>query len=507
MKIKVALGRVNYSQLYGFYDKGKTLEKRDILTPYQLLTLAGYIQSEDVEVKIFDGEVELLNQRDLSEKIMSWNPNIVGLTATTPDTNLAIEVFNYIKIKNNTIKTVIGGPQASARPDDLRKHKSIDYIVVGDGEYPLTRIIEHEIGHKLEKADTNVRDKYFSQINLNKGESNNPVIIRGYPESLTGLPMPAHNLLDYSNYQFTDPTRGAVIAASIMSSRGCPFNCAYCFHDRNLRNRSIDLFIDEIVYLAKRKNVKYFYIYDDTFTVNKRRVLEILDRIISLELNECNFQCLTRAELLDEELARKMKRANFMRVSMGVESGSEKILKAISKGTEKEDYIKACKLLLKYGVETRGSFMLGLPFETKETVEETIEFSKELELYHANFNIMMPYPGTKIYEMALQGRGIYFVDPKYATDWDRFRRWGTAVTRTNDLSSKEIVASQKKAQVEFYTQKKVYDHHEDSFLKGNRSRFFYRPLNFAWKQKYGKNIPFWNELGSDQMVSGVNSTG
>lgn len=500
-KIKVALGRVNYSQLYGFYDEGKALEERDILTPYQLLTLASYIQSEDVEVKIFDGEVELLNQRDLAEKIMSWNPDIVGFTATTPDINLAIEVLNYIKIRNNAVKTVMGGPHASAKPDDLRKHKSVDYIVVGDGEYPLTRIIKHEIGHTLEKTDTNVRDKYFSQISLNQGESNNPVIMRGHSVSLTGLHMPAHNLLDYSNYKFTDPTRGAVIAASIMSSRGCPFNCEFCFHNRNLRNRPIDSFIDEIVYLAKRKNVKYFYIYDDTFTVNRRRVSEILDRIISLRLNECNFQCLTRAELLDEELVRKMKGANFVRVSMGIESGSEKLLKEVSKGTGKDDCIKACKLLSKYGVETRGSFMVGFPFETKETVEETIEFSKELELYHANFNIMMPYPGTKIYEMALKGRGIYFTDPKYATDWDRFRRWGTAVTRTDDLSSEEIVASQQKAEVEFYTQKKVYDRYENSFLKGNRSRFFYRPLNFAWKQKYGRNIPFWNDLGSDRLVT------
>lgn len=501
-EIKVALARVNYSQLYKLYDDGKTYKKRDILIPYHLITLASHVRRRGVKVKIFDGEVDLMKQEELAQYVVSWNPQFVGLTATTPDINLTIGTCELIKQLNDQIITVVGGPHASAVPEDVAKHVCVDYVVVGDGEYPLDLIINKETKNSIneEILDGMKNDYYFAEQYKKMISNQLGKIIRGRVKTLLNQPMPAHDLLDYSKYQFTDPTRGQLNTASIMSSRGCPFNCIFCFHDRNVRLRNVDNFIDEIKYLIKEKNVKYFYIYDDTFTVNKKRVLEILKKIKELNLKDVNFQCLTRAELIDEELIKAFKEAHFVRVSMGIETGSEKILEVVCKNNEKADYVRACKLLWEAGIETRASFILGHPFETKKTLKETINFAKELDLVHANFNIMTPYPGTVVYDMALKEDGLHFKNKEHTTNWDAFKRWGAALIQTNEVSASDLEEFQKDAQMEFYTQDKVYKYYENLFKKGNNSKYFFRPLNFSWNRKYGTNIPFWDALDDTKII-------
>ncbi len=474
---KLALARVNYSQLYGVYDKGKTYKKRDILAPYHLLTLAAYVRKHSAEVRIFDGELNLLSQAKLAREILNWKPDYVGLTATTPDIELTIDVCRLIKDSDSSIVTIVGGPHASAMPGDVASHKCVDYVVTGDGEGPLMKIIEHgkePVGKK---------------------------IINGKRQDIAIQPMPAHDLLDYSLYQFTDPTRGQLNTASVMSTRGCPFNCFFCFHDRHVRYRDVNDFISEIEYLYKEKGVKYYYIYDDTFMVNKDRVLEITKRIKALSLKGANFQCLTRANLVEPRIIEALRDANFTRVSMGLESCSNDMLKIVSNGEKREDYVGACKTLVEYGIETRSSFILGLPHETPETIDETINFSKELDLLHANFNIMTPYPGTRVYEMALRGEGIYFEKEEYARQWQTYRRWGKAIIRTDKLSAGDLEKFQTRAQVEFYTQPKILNYYQSLFDKGNTSRYFYRPINFAWQKKFGQDIPFWDKLEGSGIVS------
>jgi radical SAM superfamily enzyme YgiQ (UPF0313 family) len=502
-KIKLALARVNYSQLYKVYDEGKTYKKRGILMPYPLLELAGHTRRRGVEVRIFDGEVDLLTQSELAQEIIDWDPDFAGFTSTTPDINLTVEVCRILKEHNNKITTIIGGPHASGLPEDISRHACIDYVVVGDGEYPLDLIINKESNYSFGNSILDGADKdVLLESQYREMRSNgNSKIIKGNLKTLRDQPMPAYDLLDFSKYQFIDPTRGSMNTASIMSSRGCPFRCLYCFHKRILMNRDIDLLIKEIKYLVNEKDVRYFFVYDDTFTVNRNRAMEILKKIKELNIKGVNFQCFSRANLLDEELIQAMKDAHFVRLSMGVESGSEKILKIISKGVKKEDYIKACEMLTNAGIEARGSFILGHPYDTKETIRETIEFSKELNLFHANFNIMTPYPGSKIYTMALNREGLRFKDKKDSTNWDSFRRWGIALVETDDVSSSELEQFQKEAQMEFYTQDKVFEYYEKLFKKGNRSRFFFRPLNFAWQRKYGKDIPFWDALEDTEVIS------
>lgn len=457
---RLALVRINYSQLYGMY---KDLSVRDIFTPCQLLALASATIKNNIETKIFDGEIDLLNQKELSKDILKWNPDFVGITTTTPDILECIELAKYLKQANPKIKIIFGGPHVSAFPKDVYG-ELIDHIVVFDGEKALVDIVKDKRKEKIIKgAICDIRN--------------------------TKLP---HHLLDYSKYTSTDPFRGSLNSAQIMTTRGCPFQCIFCFHSRNIRYIGLDTIIEEISDLYNKYNVRYLEFTDDTFLLNKERVRQLLDFI--KKYDDLSFQILTRADLVTKNITKMLKEAGCGKVSMGVESGSEKILKIVKKGVTKDQYRRACDLLIENDIEPRGSFIIGHPYDTEETVQETIDFAKELELYQANFNIMTPYPGTPAYKMALNGEGICFSPKEAATNWKLFRRFNTSVIRTEELSKERIEELHKIAQIDFYAQQKIYDHYFNLYKKGNKSKFFFRPLNFAWKKKFGKSIPYWKEL-------------
>lgn len=474
--VKIALARVNYSQLYSVYDDGKTYKQRDILTPYHLLSLASYMEKHGIEVKIFDAEVDLMTQEKLALAILEWNPDFVGITTTTPDINLDFQVCRLIKEAKSSIITVFGGPHSSAIPDDVASNSNVDYVVVGDGESALLDII------------------------YGRYSNGDDCIIYSKPQDVSSLPMPAHHLIDYNKYKFSDPHHGRVRTASIMSARGCPFECNFCFHNRNVRYRNVDDFISEIEYLYAVKGVRYFYIYDDTFFIKKIRISQIAKRIKDLQISDAYFQCLTRGNTIYPDLLDELRAVNLVRVSMGIESGSDQTLIDAHKGVSKADYINACKVLYSTDIETRGSFIIGHPYDNRESVLETIQFSKDLQLYHANFNIMTPYPGTEIYDKAKRGEGIYFREAHYAHEWDLYRRWGHSVVKTKELFGEQLEELQKLCQIEFYTQDKIYRYYHSLFKEGNRSRYFYRPLNFAWNAKFNRNIDFWDELEYGEMI-------
>ena len=464
--LKLAFARVNYSADYGFYDSGNTYKERDILIPYQLLVLAGSTRTYGIDVRIFDGEVGLKTERQLTNEILEWEPDFVGFTATTPDIDRTMYACELIHEKNPLIIIIIGGSHATAMPNEVLKNQFVDYVVKGQGERAIIDIVYSKTNDRIIESD--------------------PL---GYRLD------PAFDMLDYSDYPFTDLTCGQVKAASVMTAYGCPYGCKFCFHDKNVIYRSAEDFINDIKYLYNVKQVKYFYIYDDTFLLNKARATYILGALESF--NNAHFQCLTRANLIDEEITRRMVRANFVRVSMGLESGSDEILKHVSKGVSIADAINACRILHDAGIETRASFILGLPYETHDTINETIEFAKSLDLYHANFNIMTPYPGTEVYEMAKREEGLRFANKKYETDWSKYRRWGKAIVETAELSAEDLELYQVNAQVEFYSQDKIYEYYYNLFKNGNKSKYFYRPLNFAWQNKFNKDVPFWSELNGN----------
>ncbi|MBI3987181.1 MAG: B12-binding domain-containing radical SAM protein [Lentisphaerae bacterium] len=487
---KLALARVNYSQLYKVYDGGKTYKQRDILTPYQLLNLAGTAREQGAEAAIFDGEPDLLTEEALAKRILDWRPDFVGFTSTTPDIEQTLEACRFVKEGDASIVTILGGVHATVLPEDVARHSCVDYVVAGDGEEPLARIMAQAKGRGGAGTSRAAGDTMpLAKIVRPQG-----------PFDLSKQPMPAHDLLDYRDYPFTDLTRGRMNTASVMSSRGCPFSCSFCARTPGVRYRDAGEFVAEIEYLYREKGVRYFFVYDDVFVMKRARVLSILEHLRRLNLSDAHFQCQARANLLDEELLAALRATNFVRVSIGIESGSEAMLERCNKGVTKPHCRTACTLIRAAGMEPRASFIIGFPYETRATAEATIAFSQELDLLHANFTVMTPYPGTIVYDMACRQEGLRFVKPEYAREWSVFRRWGEPIVETDELSSRDLEALRERAVTEFYTQDKVFRYYESLFRGGNRSRYFYRPLNFAWQRKFGRDIPFWDHLDATELI-------
>ena len=458
--MRVALGRVNYSQFYGVYDDICT--ERDILIPYSLLVLSTEINKLGIEVKIFDAEVHLWSEERLAQEIYKWKPDFVGMTATTTDIMLTMKVCELLKDLNSSVVTILGGCHPTVCFKDITNNK-IDFIVKGRGEKAIREIINNKCPNRLVEFTDEYDANYVD-----------------------------YSLIDLSDYTFTDPVKGRVVAVSVMTMYGCPFSCGFCFHNKKTSYKSVIDFIDEVKFLYLDKGVRYFYVYDDTFLLNKKRAFMILQELE--QFKDAHFQCLVRANLIDKEAAIQLKEAHFVRVSMGLESGSDMLLKKVSKSVTVKDGENACRELYKVGIETRASFILGLPYETKKTIRQTIDYANRIDLYHANFNILTPYPGTDVYYMTLRGEGLKFVNKEYETDWSSYRRWGKSVIETDDLTYKDLEKSQIDAQVEFYARQKIFEYYYKLFENGNKSKYFYRPLNFAWKNKFGQDISFWKEL-------------
>ena len=218
-----------------------------------------------------------------------------------------------------------------------------------------------------------------------------------------------------------------------------------------MRYHSVGRVIAELVHITQALSITHLHFQDDTLTINRKKMMGILDEA---EKNNIHFtwEGYTRANALDEELLVRMKNMGLNRLSFGVETGNERILQAIKKGIPKEAHISAYRLCRKHGLETRCSIIIGHPYETKDSIKETIRFACELDCYQAYINIATPYPGSELLELARQGFGGIKL---LTEDWGEFRRYGNSVMEMNDLTVTDLIVLQKWAYRKFYLRPKI----------------------------------------------------
>jgi anaerobic magnesium-protoporphyrin IX monomethyl ester cyclase len=451
--MKVTLVRSSFSPNYTIYKT--TPRNREIRVPLGLLYLAAVLEKEGHEVKIIDGEPELLTHNQVIDRIKEQNPDLLGISSTTPEFHITKDIISHIKHRNPKIITVVGGAHVSALPQEsLDECPEIDYVVVGEGERSIMRIVNERPKERIIQS---------------------PLI-----ENLDDLPPPARHLINYKNYRYPVRTKGLMRMDTIESTRGCPFNCLFCFHTygKKVRYRDPIKVIDELEWSYHNTGARLFFFFDDTFSAKKERAILMCDEIIRRKLKvECF--CLTRVDCLDFDILKKMKQAGFNQITCGIESGNQNILNILRKGTTLEQYEKAYGWMDKLRMETRGSFILGSPYETAETIEDSIRFAKKLPLYRIGVNIMTPYPGSPVHEYCKEGKGIRFA----SHDWRDFKRWGNAAVETDALSKEDLERYQKKFLREFNGSWKVVKYHLKKLFMGNFSIFYYRPVVYAVTQR------------------------
>lgn len=426
---------------YGKYREAAKLGAQP-QTPLGICYIAAVLEKAGNEVKLVDSDIEGLSLSGLLDVIREYKPEVIGLTATTPVYSVANSLL--IAIKNNfpEIITILGGFHITALPvQTMKECTAIDYGVYGEGEETIKELVKSIQNKKTVDKIKGILWRNDAEIIMNHPR---PLI-----KDLDKLPFPARHLLKMDKYVWSVPGKKMQPMASMITQRGCPYQCIFCgVHTmfKSVRFRSVKNIVDEVEYIVKTLGIDYINFLDDTLTLNREKVIEMCKEFEKRNL-KLTWEGATRANLVDKELLTIMKSAGLVRLSIGVESGSQKILDAIKKGVTLEQMEQAYKWCYELGLETKCSFMIGHPFETKETIQETIDFAKKLKCYQAYINITTPFPGSELYELAKEGYGGLKL---LTEDWSQYMRYGNSVLEMNDLTKEDLIKAQKRAYKKFY---------------------------------------------------------
>lgn len=363
--------------------------------PLGLLYLAGYMQkfSPEIELKVIDCLAEEIDYEEIEKRIKDFAPDVIGVSVMTFTLLDSLKLAETAKNVNKNIKVVFGGPHVNIYSKETLALGNVDFIVLGEGEKIFNDLVLNI--NEPEKLK-NIRGLVFY-------DENKKIVNTGLPElieDLDALPLPARNLVDNDLYSSVLGT--SKLVTTMMTSRGCPYKCIYCDRPhlgKNFRARSAENVIAEIKD-CMQYGVREFLMYDDTFTIDKKRVHAVCDMIIKEKL-DISWDIRARVNTIDKPMLEKLKQAGCVRIHYGVESGTQKILNIFKKGITIKQAEEVFKLTHNVGIETLAYFMIGNPEETKEDIEETIRFAKKLDPDYVHITATTPFPATELYFMAL----------------------------------------------------------------------------------------------------------
>ena len=364
-------------------------EERGYNPPLGLLYIAGYLEKyAKHNITVIDSQVEKLDYSSLESRVRSIRPDIVGITAMTMTMIDVIKTVDIVKSLDSNIKVILGGPHVHLFPEETIDLKGVDYLVLGEGEVTFKELLD-SVNNKSRLRDIpGLVFKDNGKI-INTG-------VRPLIKNIDEVPFPARHMVSYKKY--TSLLSKGNIVTTIFTSRGCPYKCTFCDRPhlgKMFRARSPENVVQELEECVKM-GIDNFLFYDDTFSVNKKRVIDICKEIIKRKLN-IDWDIRTRVDNVNEEMLRLMKKAGCNGIHYGIETGSEKILKVLDKGITIEEANRIFELTRKYRIPTLAYFMIGNPTETIDDINTTFKVMKMLKPDYVHLTILTPFPGTKIY--------------------------------------------------------------------------------------------------------------
>ena len=388
-------------------------------TPHLGLAYLGAVsQRRGDEVRIFDMDVE---DQPLGDFLKEFNPQLVGITANTPQVKQAWRTAAAIK-QWKDVPIVLGGPHVSVESENLDfescERPDVDMVVRGEGEETWLEISEVLDRCYQAKPALTARDLMAPQAGLwdkvlgitykTSDRQLHRNLDRPAIADRDSHPWPAYNHFQMDPYTNLQPATDAVDGSrsfSILTSRGCPYRCTFCSQSImpiKWRARTPQNVIAEWRHLVEDLGAQEIGVLDDSANIRMQRLHELADGLIENKLNHVPWIFVNgiRANLATKELMAKLKQAGLKRTAFGVETGDEGILASIDKRIDHDTIRQAFKICKSVGLETIGFFIIGLPGETRETMQRTIDFACELDPLIANFSMMTPYPGTKVYGKA-----------------------------------------------------------------------------------------------------------
>ncbi|MFH0940912.1 MAG: radical SAM protein [Candidatus Omnitrophota bacterium] len=449
--------------------------ERDYLPfPFFLAYAASLLQKNGKKVFLIDAIAEDMTHRDFLDKISGMGVDY--LVAETSVPSFPEDLALLEQISEMGISLILCGPNAQMyEPPFLIDHSFIDFVLCGEYE-----------GTLLELADCLENGRELSGV---KGLvfRNDGQIIKNQDRDLldvNSLPWPHRETLPMEKY-LDAPGGMPTPSAQMVASRGCPFGCGFClwpqvmYRGQRYRPRAVKDVIDEMEYLVKEKGFKSVYFDDDTFNIDKSRMLEFCDQIIERHMEKIPWAIMARPDLMDKDILLSMKSAGLWAVKYGMESADQDLLDEIGKSMDLKKAIDMVALTKELGIKVHLTFTFGLPGETLKTIAKTISLVKKLDPFSAQFSITTPFPGTKYYDILEKNGGIVSKDFK---DYDGYSK---SVIRLSSLLPEDLEEARQRAC-------RAWEAHirRRRGLLNSAKRFFYYVKEKGWNHAVKKSVGY-----------------
>lgn len=397
MALKVLL--VNPPVLHDVSDNTPRIieEGRGCLPPLGILYVAAHLEAHsDYTVEVVDGQIEPDGLREVENRIRVYRPDVVGVTALTMALLDVMAVIECAKRVDPNIRVVVGGPHTYLFPEETGRLPGVDFVVCGEGE--------EVFGQLLERIDDVAALRQLPGLVFFDGDELVTTGRRPLIANIDTMPFPARNLVPSGTYSSLLAKRDP--ATTLITSRGCPYRCTFCDRPhlgKRFRAHSPRYVVGEMEACVKM-GIHQFMIYDDTFTVDRQRVLDICAGIRRQRL-DVGFDIRTRVDTVSEGMLTQLKAAGCEGIHYGIESGSERVLRELNKEIDLEHAQRIFDVTRKCGISRLAYFMIGNPKETLSDIQKTFALMKRLDPDYVHITVLTPFPGTRLHEDGLR-RGL-----------------------------------------------------------------------------------------------------
>ena len=405
MDVKKKILLVNPPSSVAVYNRSKITAAVPRVPVQSLATLGAVLLRDGFDVQILDLMLSRNVENDIVARMREFQPEVVGVTFTTPLYNEALSICETVKRYDPDVLAIAGGVHPTVLPENTLRASRFDIVVVGEGDVTLPELMSAD-------DPASVNGICYRQDGEFVRTPPRPLV-----QNLDELPFPAAHLYDIHRYRTSRVTSRRNPVGGIITGRGCAFDCTFCnksVFGRRFRPKSPEYVLEEIKRLV-RLGYREIHVLDDLFAMDMKRAKRICELILEDGMDiTINLFSGLRVNTVDRELLELLKAAGCYSVSYGPESGNQELLDSIKKGITLEQSRRAIALTKEVGLETVAFFMFGLPGETEETMWQTIDFAVELDPDYAKVTLLLPFPSTPLFdELEEAGRVL-------SRDWQKY---------------------------------------------------------------------------------------
>lgn len=410
------------------------------MLPVSLPSTAGLLRAEGHQVRILDGSTQQVPPREIPREVRRFAAELVVVTVSTPTYTSDVKAIDALAGWTDAHLSGIG-VHVTATPAETLADSRLHSVVRGEPEWTVADLAAALASGRDLAAVRGLSFRRADGMIVHNDD-------RGFDGDLDELPPPARDLVREEDYFLPIVNRPYTL---VVPSRGCPHHCTYCtapsYYGRRLRQRAPARVVDEIEQIAGRGVVQDFTMWSDTFTLDRKFVLEMCRELRARRL-DVRWMCNSRVDSIDAEMLAAMQASGCIGISFGIESGVQEILDNVRKGTTVEQGRVAVRMTKAAGIQTLGHFMLGLPGETPATIRQTITYAKDIDPDWAQFYCATPFPGTVFREQVQRAGHLA------ATSW-REHELSTPTIATPQLSAAALNRARVRAYVAFYARPHV----------------------------------------------------